>query len=247
MNFTSCRRYVYLWSSRIGYSLSPSPDVICNFISLDDVSCAEAVDPECKDCLTKSDFVVQVMQSSTNNNIEATNKNDLPAANDVPKFDWPEHHLSQRSEVTRTPWFKTVRQWLRKASSFQLPALNSPSEEVQVNPKPYFFRASSVSERNKWIHHINVAVVNFQNEKRRKLHEQGNFLLRNQAWMRDIYTSIIFRMATAFCVGVNFLAMVSVLCSLPGVASPLFSFPVAEHRAIKLMSKGWCDSSSSVS
>ena len=56
-------RYVFLWASRIGYSLSPNPDIICNFISFDDISRAEVVDAESKDWRTKCDFVVQVSET----------------------------------------------------------------------------------------------------------------------------------------------------------------------------------------
>ncbi len=199
---------MYLWPSRIGYSLSPSPDVICNFISLDDVSCAEPLDPECKDSSTKCDFVVQVVPNLAHENIEKSNGEDLSFTKTVPKSNGPEHQLSQRSYAQRPTWFNFVKHGLQRA--LKSPAAHDLLKEDQAAHKPYFFRASSVSERNKWIHHINLAVANFQNEKQRHIHEQDNFLLRNQAWVRKIYTSITFRMATAFCVGINFLVMVCV-------------------------------------
>jgi hypothetical protein len=82
------------------------------------------------------------------------------------------------------------------------------SSDAQCPPKPYFFRASSVSERNQWIDHINQAIAEHRDEKRRQQHVRQSFLLRNQMWLRETYSSIEFRMATALCVGLNFVAMV---------------------------------------
>jgi hypothetical protein len=96
----------------------------------------------------------------------------------------------------------------------------SSSGDVQCPPKPYFFRASSVSERNQWIDHINLAIAEFQEERRRQQQIQQNFYLRNQMWLRQTYNSIEFRMATALCVGLNFVAMVRHIPPFPSPPPP---------------------------
>ena len=204
-----CRSYVYLWPSRIVYSLSPGPDIICNFISLDDVSCAEATDPEGEDWNTKCDFVVNIVPKSAEEKYATTDGEDHLSSEEKLKSILPDHNLAKRSNGPQSTSFNLVRESRQRTSArINAQAADDPSKDAQLAQKPYFFRASSVSDRNNWIQHINSAVANFQSEKRRKRLEQGNFLLRNQARVRNIYTSIVFRMATAFCVGVNFLVMV---------------------------------------
>jgi hypothetical protein len=53
-------RYVCVWQTRIGYSLSPTEDIICDFIEINDVEQCVAVDSSNKDEQVKCDFIVQV-------------------------------------------------------------------------------------------------------------------------------------------------------------------------------------------
>ena len=196
-------RYVYLWPARLGYSLSANPGVICNFISLDNVACAEPVDPDGKDRGTKCDFVVRILPNEADKSKYTVDSGGLSSSNEISKSEVPSQRVNEKN--SSSPWF--ALDILQRA--FKSPVAATSAGEENFVQRPYFFRASSVTERNMWIGKINHAVQDFRHEQRRQQNEQRDFLLRNQAWVRGIYTSIQFRVGTAFLVGINFLVMVS--------------------------------------
>ena len=60
-SFKTLLRFVCLSPSKIGYSLSTSPNALCNCLSMDDISGAVVEDPDGFDCHTECTFVIQVV------------------------------------------------------------------------------------------------------------------------------------------------------------------------------------------
>ncbi len=122
----------------MGNSLSPGPDIICYFISLDDVSCAESVDPEGKDWRTKCDFVVKIVPKLTKENISTTDGEEHSSANDNLKSIRPDYQLSQRSNGPQTS-FNIVREGLQYAfKRIKLSGSHDSSGTLQFEPRPYY-------------------------------------------------------------------------------------------------------------
>jgi hypothetical protein len=57
---TGTCRYVCVWATRIGYSLTPCMDTICDYIDINDVETSVAVDLSNKNDQEKCDFMVKV-------------------------------------------------------------------------------------------------------------------------------------------------------------------------------------------
>lgn len=93
--------------------------------------------------------------------------------------------------------------------SVHSPGEISKDKTLPLSPKPYYFKASSITERDQWIEDINSALIGFHRKR-----EAGG-VLRIGSWRRfqrrlqSIYTSAPFQTATAITVGLNFFVTVS--------------------------------------
>jgi hypothetical protein len=179
-------RYVCVWATRVGYSLSPSADTICDFIDMNDIDSCVAVDPSNKNEQVKCDFMVKVKLECTSTRIPtATNR--MAGVSGEKCEDVP-HTTDICIEPVQTP---------DRGTCGSISA-----------PKSYYFRASNLVERNQWIDTINLAITRNEEKKRKRRVIESNFFLRNQMRLRSVYTSVEFQMITAFFVGLNFLTMV---------------------------------------
>lgn len=184
------------------------------------------MDAESKDWKIKCDFVVRVNKKSDSEfpidggevepnsqkrpKDQLCNSPDLKNSRSDSTKKWPENEMQDRSLPCVGYVISAVTALLHRTK-----ASTESLEPRTSQPVSYFFRASSVIERNLWVNQINQAVGEFRREKDRQQREQEHFLSRNQLWLRGIYMSIQFRMVTAIIVGLNFLSLVRRASSAP--------------------------------
>jgi hypothetical protein len=77
-------------------------------------------------------------------------------------------------------------------------------KETQIDPTPYYFKASSIAERDQWVSAINSALRAYQREKAYEELKNKNAFRRLQPKLRSIYAGLWFQFATALLIAVNF-------------------------------------------
>jgi hypothetical protein len=173
-NMLICR-YVCLFASKIGYSLSTAPNAICNFTSIDDIFRAVPAEPESQFHDEECSFIVQVHKKGEDGVISESDQHGLA----------------------------------HKKLSFEFTARNKFNKETRICPRPYYFKATSIAERDQWISAINSALRANQREKEYKEIKNKNLFRRLQPTLRSIYSGLWFQFATALLVALNFFLTVS--------------------------------------
>ena len=92
---------------------------------------------------------------------------------------------------------------------FSVRADSAPSADALPSPQPYHFKASSVAERDQWMHAINAALRAYERDKAEQEHRHRSRLRRLQRRLRIFYTGLPFQTSTALLVAVNFFVTVS--------------------------------------
>ncbi len=176
--------------------MSTTPNAICNFLSLGDVSRAVPDESESQFHDAECSFI-----------IKAHKQDEAGATSELDR-------LSPASY--NPPGFATVAA-LGK-SSCDNTSRNKVDIETRLGPKPYFFKASSIAERDQWVSAINSAVRDYQREKAYEECRKKSAFRRLQSRLRSVYTSLRFQFVTALMVAVNFFLTVSSNRADPGFA-----------------------------
>jgi hypothetical protein len=186
--FFCCSRhsYVCLFSSKIGYSLSTTPNVICNFLSMDEISGAVPEDAESQNYNAECSFIVQVQEWC---DLKST---DL--STDLSGTSCRNESNCCSSTSAGTPYDFSHRNGAEKVSQF--------------HAKPFYLRASCKAERDQWINDINSAVLAHRKDKANQTNQRNHAFYRHQLRLRSFYTSFSFQAATAFLVALNFFVTV---------------------------------------
>ena len=178
--------YVCLFSTKLGYSLSTTPNVICNFLSMNDISGATLENPDSTVHHAECSFVVQVHSSGDDNADAASNQDDTSKP---PNNSEPSEKIA--CVVPESIVGETV------------------VNEVHLGPKPYHLQASSIAERDQWINAINTALRTYQRNKEERARQRGSALRICQLRLRSFYNGLPFQTSTALLVAVNFFVTVS--------------------------------------
>ncbi len=177
-----------LFSSKIGYSLSSTPSVLCNVLKMDDISEAVIEDPGGVDGNSECSFIVKVLIVDPLN--KASAEQELEGTGEQSEVDCMDHF--------KRPVYS------QDLSSFKKHALLDQGIASPLLPQPYYFRARSVSERDHWITDINTALRLYRDKKDKHASQTRSFLRRNQQKLRAVYDSVAFQTGTAMLVGLNF-------------------------------------------
>ena len=186
----------------MGYSLSKTPGVICDFLSIEHIVKAHSTN-EKNEC----DFIVEVAEA-VRGTTRGSNRclcSRLPSTNSLGNEGCTGLQGSQEppDSVMKAD---TTRDDLNGGHE------KSGAETVTIGngiatPTAYYLRAHTVSERNRWIKDINRAVSRFQAEREALKKEPS--LIRCQRRIRAVQMSFEFQMATACVVALNFFVMVA--------------------------------------
>ncbi len=179
-------RYICLFSTKIGYSLSTTPNVICNFLSMNDISGAALEDPDSTIHHAECSFVVQVHMLSRDRDVQA---------------------MSRNESLINTPKDAKLAGNC-KLDAHEHTACDKDRQESSLEPQPYHLQASSVAERDQWMSAINTTLRAYQRNKAEKARQQGSALRMYQLRLRSFYTGLPFQTSTALLVAVNFFVTV---------------------------------------
>jgi hypothetical protein len=186
------RSYVCLFSTKIGYSLSTTPNVICNFLSMSDISGATLEDPGSTVHHSECSFVIQVQQPSNDK------------ADSVSVYTQSCRNLPNDADPSGK-----MACGLSKSI-----AGDSEIQQPRFEPQPYHLQASSIAERDQWMNAINTALRAYQRTKEEEVRKRGSALRICQLRLRSFYNGLLFQSLTALLVAVNFFVTVSALCPL---------------------------------
>ena len=178
--------YVCLFSTKLGYSLSTTPNVICNFLSMNDVSGATLENPDSTIHQSECSFVVQVHPSGDDDANAASNHDE--------RSKFPNNAETSGNIACTVP---------------ESGAGDTAVKEARLGPKPYHLQASSIAERDQWINAINTALRTYQRNKEERARQRGSALSVCQLRLRSFYTGLPFQTSTALLVAVNFVVTVS--------------------------------------
>ena len=176
-----------MFSTKIGYSLSTTPNVICNFLSMDDISGAVLENPDSTVHHAECSFVVQVQSSG--------GETEDTASNQIPK-----RKIASDSEPSENDEAGSV-----------LASISDTEKQLEaaLAPQPYHLQAASIAERDQWIATINATLRAYQRNKEEQASQRGSALLVCQLRLRSFYNGLLFQTSTALLVAVNFFVTVS--------------------------------------
>jgi hypothetical protein len=181
-------RYVCLFTSKIGYSLSTTPHAICNFLSMEDIDSAAPDDTANSPHNAECSFIVSVLSREN----RTRNSDQIIHHSDSNQPDSSITAAATQQTATQEPF--------QGGGAVAIPPLG---------PKPYYFRASSIAERDEWIDDINSALRAFRRTEGSDGGQRASALPGYQLRLQSIYTSAPFQAATAITVGLNFFVTVS--------------------------------------
>ncbi len=160
--------------------------MICNFLSMSDISGAVLEDPDSTVHHVECSFVVHVIPSSGGR-----------APNHDQNREWASDTEPSKEESTE---------------EHSLPGCITVDKEMQeapFGPHPYHLQASNIAERDQWINAINTALRAYQRERLERVREKGSALRICQLRVRSFYTGLLFQTSTSVLVAVNFFVTVS--------------------------------------
>jgi hypothetical protein len=157
---------------------------------MDDISGAVLEDPDSTLHDAECSFVVQVHKK-------------LDSASCTPPNSGPN---SRCSSTGSKPNLESLSE---PVLDFSVRADAASSADALPSPQPYHFKASSVAERDQWMHAINATLRAYERDKAEQEHRSRSRLRRLQRRLRNFYTGIPFQTSTALLVAVNFFVTVS--------------------------------------
>jgi hypothetical protein len=192
----------------MGYSLTTTSNVICNFLSMDDISGAFLEDPDSTFYDAECSFVVQVHKNLDSATVTPPNSGGSSRCSSIGSKGAPPAALEGAAEPVLD---FSVR---ADAAAAAPPA-----------PRSYHFKASSVAERDQWMQSINAALCAYQQAKAEQEHRSRSRARRLQRRLRAVYTGLPFQTSTALLVAINFFVTVSASApaKLCGGASRLYA------------------------